>query len=292
MATSWYYQFKGEKAGPVSPGELLQKAEAGEIAPDTLVWRRGMRRWVPARDVKGLFDAEPRSEPEEPAVRAGKQGTPPTAGPSQTVLVATNLVPIVGVLLLGWDAFSVVALYWMENGVIGLFNVLKMAWSGKEATHALKAFLIAFFALHYSGFMLAHGFFIVGLFAVARSGFGTTGKIESAFVEVLTSALSWSMFVALGFFFFEHARSFYLDYVRGGQAARTFAAVQMFEPYRYIAVLHVALIVGAVAVVAVSLPRLTAVLLVLMKTALELVLQKRKQRKRLAGIKEDHPAAG
>ncbi len=42
------------------------------------------------------------------------------------MLVAANLVPLVGVLAWGWQVFEVVVLYWFENVVIGAINVLKM----------------------------------------------------------------------------------------------------------------------------------------------------------------------
>jgi hypothetical protein len=48
--------------------------------------------------------------------------------PSATVLVAGNLVPFAGVLFLGWDVFAVVFLPWLEDVVVGLFNVLRLLW--------------------------------------------------------------------------------------------------------------------------------------------------------------------
>ena len=42
-------------------------------------------------------------------------------------LVAANAIPLYGVAFAGWDAFSIVLLYWAENLIIGFYNVLKMA---------------------------------------------------------------------------------------------------------------------------------------------------------------------
>lgn len=42
------------------------------------------------------------------------------------MLVVSNLIPLVGVLSWGWQVFDVVVLYWFENVVIGVINVLKM----------------------------------------------------------------------------------------------------------------------------------------------------------------------
>src|SRR5882724_7957891 len=45
---------------------------------------------------------------------------------SAYALIAANALPLFGVLFLGWDTFSIVALYWTENVIIGAINVLKM----------------------------------------------------------------------------------------------------------------------------------------------------------------------
>lgn len=42
-------------------------------------------------------------------------------------LVASNLLPLAGVLLLGWDAPSLFFVYWLESAVVGVYNLLRMA---------------------------------------------------------------------------------------------------------------------------------------------------------------------
>ena len=53
---SWYYQAMGEELGPVSWAELKELAETGFVTPDVLVRQGDDGRWVPASQVKGLFD--------------------------------------------------------------------------------------------------------------------------------------------------------------------------------------------------------------------------------------------
>lgn len=49
------------------------------------------------------------------------------SGPSWLVSIgAGNLVPLVGVLSFGWDLPSILLMYWIETGVVGLINVLKI----------------------------------------------------------------------------------------------------------------------------------------------------------------------
>lgn len=49
---------------------------------------------------------------------------------SALVLIAANLVPLAGVIVGGWTAFEVVFLYWLENVVIGFFNICKLLTLG------------------------------------------------------------------------------------------------------------------------------------------------------------------
>ncbi len=46
--------------------------------------------------------------------------------PSLLALVIANALPLVGVLFLGWTVFPLVLLYWLENLVVGGFNVAKL----------------------------------------------------------------------------------------------------------------------------------------------------------------------
>ena len=41
-------------------------------------------------------------------------------------LVVANLIPLVGVLFFDWNVWMILVVYWLENGVVGFFNVLKM----------------------------------------------------------------------------------------------------------------------------------------------------------------------
>ena len=53
----WFYAKNDQPCGPVSPVELKQFAERGELHEHDLVWREGLGEWIPAGKVKGLFDS-------------------------------------------------------------------------------------------------------------------------------------------------------------------------------------------------------------------------------------------
>ena len=75
--------------------------------------------------------------------------------PSVLALVASNLVPVAGVLFFGWKIFPLVFLYWSENVVIGVFNVLKMIFAAGAKSVVSRFFLIPFFCAHYGIFTFA-----------------------------------------------------------------------------------------------------------------------------------------
>ncbi len=45
---------------------------------------------------------------------------------SAIVLLAANLIPLVGVLFFGWSLLTILVLYWIENGIVGFWNVPKI----------------------------------------------------------------------------------------------------------------------------------------------------------------------
>lgn len=45
---------------------------------------------------------------------------------SAILLVAANLIPLVGVLFFGWSLWTILVLYWVENGIVGFWNVPKI----------------------------------------------------------------------------------------------------------------------------------------------------------------------
>ena len=46
---------------------------------------------------------------------------------SVVLLVAVNLLPLVGVVFWGWSLMLILVLYWVESGIVGAVNILKIA---------------------------------------------------------------------------------------------------------------------------------------------------------------------
>ena len=79
----WYYAKGGSQQGPVSTEDLQAKISRGELAASDLVWRDGMKDWLPLSQV-GDFGSylpaapasQPPAAPAAPAAGGQVQGSP------------------------------------------------------------------------------------------------------------------------------------------------------------------------------------------------------------------------
>jgi hypothetical protein len=163
---------------------------------------------------------------------------------SVLALVLANLVPVYGVLALGWDVFPLVLLFWLENVVIGAFNVLRLlaARPSDGGVWAVKLFLVPFFAVHYGLFTFVHGVFVFVLFS--GSGGEATGLTFSLAQPVADAVATWHLGMPLLALTASHLYSFVANYLLGGEYLRTPLQKVMFRPYGRIIALHVAILLG------------------------------------------------
>jgi hypothetical protein len=77
MADQWFYEHRGKRTGPISPADLKQMADSGQLSPDDIIWKEGMPTWVSARTLKGLFPPRRDEEflPEDSTSISGKPRT-------------------------------------------------------------------------------------------------------------------------------------------------------------------------------------------------------------------------
>ena len=186
--------------------------------------------------------------------------------PSAYVLIAVNAVPVVGVLLFHWTVFSVILLYWCENVIVGVFNVLRMltAEPGDVGVWIGKGFIIPFFCVHYGMFTFVHGELVLALFG---GGAGRGGLRFGALIDAVGRAGVWYgvVFMALS-----HLVSFVHNYLLGGEYRRTGLNQLMTQPYSRVMVLHFTILLGGVLVQLAGSPIAALPLLVVLKTALDL----------------------
>lgn len=186
---------------------------------------------------------------------------------SSLALVLANLVPLAGVLFFGWRVFDVLMLYWLENVIIGVINVMRMAITQDSG----KWFLMPFFSVHYGVFCYGHLMAVTGLFSdslgaanvweyflgVPLSELGSASSMAPQWIAVISIAAS-------------HLISYIVNFVGAGEYRRTTAQKLMLRPYGRIVVLHVAIIGGAALIDWLGSPISMLVLLVAAKIALDL----------------------
>lgn len=190
-------------------------------------------------------------------------------------LVVANAIPLAGVLFLGWNVWTILIVYWIENGVVGVFNVLKMIkaqgipdgaqskWliNGRPAGDAGKLSTIPFFVMHYGIFWTVHGVFVTTL--------PVFGGISGDGVDLIAGIQPWSIVLATVALLTSHAVSYWFNFLGRGEYLRVSAATQMFAPYGRLIVLHLTIIVGALAIGITGAPAAAVGILVVGKTVMD-----------------------
>ena len=212
-------------------------------------------------------------------------------------LIVANAVPLIGVLFFGWSVWTILIVYWLENGIVGAFNVLKMVraqgdddgvasgWSinGRPAAGMPRAGLVPFFIMHYGIFWVVHGVFVFTLPLFAS--FGSDGP------NIGPGPDPWTIVLAIVALFISHGLSYYFNFLGSGEYKRVTPVGQMFAPYGRLVVLHVTIIFGAILTALTGAPVAAVVVLVVLKTALDLALHLREHR-RLSGPVEVNASIG
>lgn len=227
-------------------------------------------------------------------------------------LIAANAVPLVGVALLGWDLATLVAVYWAENGVVGIYAVGRILTAANQGPFALvtrssrsagsseapapsmrygapvppqppappsstaagglpmspaaaagcaRVFMVPFFCVHYGMFWAVHGVFVwtaLPMMFAAGAGDGAGGPDGRV---VLVAALV--MLVS-------HGVSFVVNWLLGGEHRTSSPAAEMGAPYARVVILHLTIIVGAFAVAILGQPIGALVVMVVLKTGVDL----------------------
>ncbi len=197
--------------------------------------------------------------------------------PSVLALVAANLLPLGGVLFLGWEIFPLVFLFWLENVIVGGFNALKMllAQPDQPVGWVAKAAMVPFFGFHYGMFCFVHGVFVFVLFG--RGTVPVKGFPDAAlFWQVLTGQhLFWAALALTA----SHGVSFVLNYLRSGEYRQARVEALMQAPYGRVVVLHVAILGGGFLIMGLGSPVWALALLVFLKIGLDVRAHLRERRR-------------
>jgi hypothetical protein len=182
-------------------------------------------------------------------------------------LVVANMAPLFWALFFDWSLSGIIFLYWAENGVIGIFNIFKMIRStavsapqnkfelrlwGRPYSSKSKGPLFFFFVFHYGLFTFVHG-------AVA---FALFGKPDLGI---------FGFFVALGSLFMSHGISYRNNFIGKKEYERISASDLLAQPYSRIIILQLAVLVGGFLAMFFGSPIVAAVLLICLKTVVDLI---------------------
>lgn len=179
--------------------------------------------------------------------------------PSALALIAANLVPLVGVVIAGWNVGDLMLLFWAESAVIGVYNLLKMA---RVAGWAIL-FLGPFFVGHYGGFMVGHLLFIYTLFINGLDG-GTDIPLQLVLQDFVIMAPALLAFVI------SHGVSYTQNFLGRKEYLGRDANTQMGEPYKRIIIMHVTIIFGGFLVMALGSALPALLLLIALKLGADL----------------------
>ena len=210
------------------------------------------------------------------------------------LLVLSNLIPLIGVLWLGWNLMLILALYWIENGIVGVINVLKILMArgtaepsmrvsinGRPATDLSRTGMAGFFCLHYGIFWVVHGIFVF-TFIPLMTGMVDTSSSSATPFDALPD-LPVLVFGTLGLAV-SHGVSFWSNYIGGREYLALSPAAVMIQPYGRLVILHVTIIVGAFVSIALGTPLGSLLVLVVLKTALDLALHLHQHRTDLSNV--------
>lgn len=186
------------------------------------------------------------------------------------ITLATNAIPLAGVLLYHWSLFNIFFFYWLENVVIALFNLVSMATAARNLSPAVSPAstaipgnlrtitvlsLVGFFALHSGMFLFVHLIFIFVLFGPSTI---TAPTLSISLLSLLAS----------------HTVSFKQEQHR----VKTQFSVpfhNFFRPYVRIVILHLALLFGGIIVKTLGTPIVALLLLTILKTGVDLIPSQR-----------------
>jgi hypothetical protein len=179
------------------------------------------------------------------------------------VLIATNLIPLLGVLFGGWKVGDVMGLFWAESVVMGFYTLLKIAVAARWGAIFFGTIFLWTF-----GFFTAFQFqFIYDLFVRSANepvpGPGTVEALSSLFLPL------WPALLAL---FLIQGASFVLDFLAHREYEGASWERLMLVPHVRMILMQFTMIIGGWGVILLHSPMPALVFLVAFKVRVDLKL--------------------
>lgn len=186
------------------------------------------------------------------------------------VLVGVNLLPLLLVAAGIWELRQVMLLYWMENGVIGAWHVVKLL-SARNTPLFARIPEAVFFTFHYGMFFTVHGVFLLRMLGL---------QFEMNDPASLFRALPRDIWPMVLLLVASHGYSTVWHYFIGGEYASVKSGELFKRPYARVVVLHLTIIGAGFLAHVLNEPRFLLVVLVLLKTGIDVVMHVRSHAKR------------
>ena len=177
-----------------------------------------------------------------------------------TVIIITNLIPLVGILFFNWNIKDIVPIYWLEMVILCFFNVLKVSraegkeifgqgsLNGKPISSYKRSDLVWQSIITYSAFLFIYGISI--MFVFKR--------------YFLIFEYWWLIYV----FMFEYWLEYYFDYLKQEKYKLISPADQYSKPIPKVIILHLVVFFGMFFM---GNFYIGAIILILLKTVYELI---------------------
>ena len=194
--------------------------------------------------------------------------------------IGANLLSLVLALVMGWDPVLMLFLFWMENVIIGLWQIPRFLTAGgnrpgsqlQRLSGAL--FKAGFFTVHYGLFTFIHGSLLFELFLKQSLDVQTLEKLVFSTQGIGLALLG--MFLSHGIQFFSDLLS--------GVARNTPIDTVMMEPYSRIVILHLVLLASAFLLTLLPNPVIGVILLSAIKIIMDIHNERKIEKKREAHV--------
>jgi len=189
--------------------------------------------------------------------------------PSVIFLIAANAVPIFGAIYFGWDVATILILYWLESVVIGVLNIPKIlacrkTEDGSFGSAISNLFLSGFYMVHYGMFTGVHGVFLMEMFGAKPI---LAGLLEGG-------PIVWTVFI----FLLSHIFSMFYNFFGKKEYLGKDPGAQMFSVYGRVMVMHIVILFGGFAVQAFGNPIYALILLIAVKTFIDIAAHNKEHR--------------
>lgn len=200
-------------------------------------------------------------------------------------LIIANIIPLFGVFWLGWNAGEIIVLYWAENLVVAVYTILKIiiAPVTHRSQHLSKLGTIAFFILHYGGFVAVHGVFVLSFIGEEPDVFAGMDSVSFLgplvflvlmlnVIENMISVMPAYMLLPLIGLFLSHGLSFFQIHIRKQEYLEKTPKQLMSQPYKRMLVMHIALLAAGFFIIQKGSPLPLLIILIILKIGLDVFL--------------------